>query len=174
MMAARTEERPMLNRKGILGGRAVAALILGLVSGPLLFWIVEPRILGEQPTPLFDRGTAIFFFFRLFPMLVVPAEVLIVAALNPSSIFQAFRLGSILAFATLVPLPVIDNWRATPSMYGYGALSPEIMQDVVVLAAYLSVLAAISASISALVSPILAHSFSRLWFATRKRQAKSD
>ena len=135
--------------------RNVLAVFIGLVSGAIFFWLVEPAILGQRPTPMFDREASIFFVFRLFPLLVVPAVCLIVALLRPASRMRAFKLGAIVSTSLLIPVPVVDEWRTIPTQYGLASSSMEVLREVALLLGFLAFLAAISSAIAAVVSPLI-------------------
>jgi len=138
----------------------VIALLAGLLSGLVLFGAIEPAILGQRPTPLFDREASIFFTFKLFPLLIVPAVCIIIAALRPATRSQAFRLGAIVATTMLLPVPIFDEWRTIPSQYGWPAFSWRVLAQVVLLASFLLLLAAIVTTIAGLVSPLIYRRFS--------------
>lgn len=128
---------------------------IGLLCGFLLFRVIEPAMLGNRPSPLFDREAAIFFIFRLFPLMIIPSVCLIIAAFRPASRIQAFRLGGILAVAMLVPLPILDEWRTIPSLYGHATFSSNVLIEILVLGGTLVVLSIIAAAIAGLVSPFI-------------------
>lgn len=135
------------------------AVVVGLVCGPVFFWVVEPAVLGQRPTPLFDREASIFFLFKLFPFLIVPAVCLIIATFCPRSRNEAFGLGAIFASSMLLPVPILDEWRTIPSLYGLGAFSWQVLIQVALVAGFLIVLAATVAGIAWFVSPLICKPF---------------
>jgi hypothetical protein len=142
--------------------RNAVALLAGLLCGVLFFGVVEPSAYGKRPVPLLDREASIFFLFRLFPLIIIPAVCVFIAAMRPASRRQAFWLAGVFAVSLLVPLPLVDDWKAIPTQYGWSRLSGEAWTEVGLLFASLMLLSELAAAVSAVVSPPIYRLVSRV------------
>jgi len=137
-------------------GKRLAAITIGAVGGWFFFFHVQPWLLGAAPSPVLDRSGFVFLLLRTFPLVILPFVALVVALFKPHSKPQAFWLALVLSGALLIPVPLVDEWRVTPSIFGWSPFSSDMLSELAVLVLYMSVLALAASVVSAFLSPVLA------------------
>jgi len=138
-------------------------LIIGVIFGAMLFYLVEPRLLGWRASPLIELEALMHLILRTYPFVVLPFTVLAVAFFDLQSRKECFLGAFFLSAALLLPIPLVDYWLVAPGVYGEGAHSAHILLDIVTVATILLALGVVSGGVAALVTPHLR----RVFFARR-------
>lgn len=134
-------------------------LIIGVIFGAILFYLVEPRLLGWRARPLIEREALLHLILRTYPFVVLPFTVLAVAFFDLQSRKECFLGAFFLSAALLLPIPLVDFWLVAPGESGEGFLSAYIILNIVTAAIILLALCVVSGGVAALVTPHLRRVF---------------
>lgn len=144
-------------KKRWIQSRTALAFLVGLVAGWLFFYQLQPAFLGWRPRPVLERSAFMYFLFGSFWLVAVPMISIIVAAFEPESKSEAFKVAIVTSGGWLIVIPLIDLWVTAPELWGVwgvGRFFYEMFLNSGALIIYEMLLSLIASIIAAIVSPL--------------------